>query len=72
MVQLIVGKKGKGKTKQLLDKVNAEINGSPYAFWDTSARQEPASSVVPVFPPSTVTFSGAFFSPVRYLSVELK
>ena len=31
MVQLIVGKKGKGKTKQLLDKVNAEIktaNGS--------------------------------------------
>ena len=25
MVHLIVGKKGKGKTKQLLDKVNAEI-----------------------------------------------
>lgn len=25
MVQLIVGKKGKGKTKQLLDKVNTEI-----------------------------------------------
>lgn len=25
MVQLIVGKKGKGKTKQLLDKVNREI-----------------------------------------------
>ena len=25
MVQLIVGKKGKGKTKQLLDKVNAEV-----------------------------------------------
>ncbi|MCD7725937.1 MAG: twitching motility protein PilT [Clostridiales bacterium] len=25
MVQLIAGKKGKGKTKQLLDKVNAEI-----------------------------------------------
>lgn len=25
MVQLIVGKKGKGKTKQLLDKVNCEI-----------------------------------------------
>ena len=24
MVQLIVGKKGKGKTKQLLDKVNSE------------------------------------------------
>lgn len=27
MVQLIVGKKGKGKTKQLLDKVNGEIKG---------------------------------------------
>ena len=26
MVQLIVGKKGKGKTKQLLDKVNSEVN----------------------------------------------
>ena len=25
MIQLIVGNKGKGKTKQLLDKVNAEI-----------------------------------------------
>ncbi len=25
MIQLIVGRKGKGKTKQLLDKVNAEI-----------------------------------------------
>ena len=25
MVQLIVGKKGKGKTKQLLDKVNSAI-----------------------------------------------
>ena len=25
MVQLIVGEKGKGKTKQLLDKVNAEV-----------------------------------------------
>ena len=25
MVQLIVGKKGKGKTKQLLDKVNSEV-----------------------------------------------
>ena len=25
MVQLIVGRKGKGKTKQLLDKVNAEV-----------------------------------------------
>lgn len=31
MVQLIVGKKGKGKTKQLLDKVNSDVkkaNGS--------------------------------------------
>ena len=27
MVQLIVGNKGKGKTKQLLDKVNGEIKG---------------------------------------------
>ena len=25
MVQLIVGRKGKGKTKQLLDKVNSEV-----------------------------------------------
>ena len=25
MIQLIVGNKGKGKTKQLLDKVNAEV-----------------------------------------------
>lgn len=25
MVQLIIGKKGKGKTKQLLDKVNSEV-----------------------------------------------
>ena len=25
MVQLIVGKKGKGKTKQLLDRVNSEV-----------------------------------------------
>ena len=25
MIQLIVGKKGKGKTKQLLDKVNADV-----------------------------------------------
>ena len=25
MVQLIVGKKGKGKTKYLLDKVNSEV-----------------------------------------------
>lgn len=28
MVQLIVGKKGKGKTKHLLDKVNAEIKSA--------------------------------------------
>ncbi|MCI5649085.1 MAG: twitching motility protein PilT [Fusicatenibacter sp.] len=28
MVQLIVGKKGKGKTKQLLDKVNTEIKST--------------------------------------------
>ena len=28
MVQLIVGKKGKGKTKQLLDKVNAEVKNA--------------------------------------------
>ena len=28
MVQLIVGKKGKGKTKQLLDKVNAAIKSA--------------------------------------------
>ena len=28
MVQLIVGKKGKGKTKQLLDKVNAAIKAA--------------------------------------------
>ena len=25
MIQIIAGRKGKGKTKQLLDKVNAEI-----------------------------------------------
>lgn len=29
MVQLIVGNKGKGKTKHLLDKVNAEVKQSP-------------------------------------------
>lgn len=28
MVELIVGKKGKGKTKQLLDKVNNDIKGT--------------------------------------------
>ena len=28
MVQLIVGKKGKGKTKQLLDKVNGAIKAA--------------------------------------------
>ena len=26
MIQLIVGKKGKGKTKHLLDKVNTELS----------------------------------------------
>lgn len=29
MVQLIVGNKGKGKTKHLLDKVNAEVKTTP-------------------------------------------
>lgn len=29
MVQLIVGEKGKGKTKQLLDKVNSEVKEIP-------------------------------------------
>ena len=29
MVQLIVGEKGKGKTKQLLDKVNSEVKTIP-------------------------------------------
>ena len=29
MVQLIVGKKGKGKTKHLLDKVNSEVQQVP-------------------------------------------
>ena len=29
MVQLIVGQKGKGKTKQLLDKVNSEVKSIP-------------------------------------------
>ena len=29
MVQLIAGKKGKGKTKQLLDKVNSEVKEIP-------------------------------------------
>ena len=33
MVQLIVGKKGKGKTKQLLDKVNSDS----YIFWHRNA-----------------------------------
>ena len=30
MVQLIVGKKGKGKTKQLLDKVNSRYDYQPF------------------------------------------
>lgn len=40
MVQLIVGKKGKGKTKQLLDKVNSqikEISGN-IVYLDKSAK----------------------------------
>lgn len=40
MVQLIVGKKGKGKTKQLLDKVNAaikETNGN-IVYLDKSSK----------------------------------
>ena len=40
MVQLIVGKKGKGKTKQLLDKVNSgvkDISGS-IAYLDKSTK----------------------------------
>ncbi len=38
MVQLIVGKKGKGKTKQLLDKVNSEVKNIPgsIAYLDKS------------------------------------
>ena len=32
MVQLIVGKKGKGKTKQLLDKVNSEVRAVSYIW----------------------------------------
>ncbi len=40
MVQLIVGKKGKGKTKQLLDKVNAEIKEATgnIAYLDKSTK----------------------------------
>ena len=40
MVQLIMGKKGKGKTKHLLDKVNSEIktvNGS-IVYLDKSSK----------------------------------
>ena len=40
MVQLIVGRKGKGKTKYLLDKVNAEIkeaNGN-FVYLDKSSK----------------------------------
>lgn len=40
MVQLIVGRKGKGKTKQLLDKVNAEIKAvsGNIAYLDKSTK----------------------------------
>lgn len=40
MVQLIVGKKGKGKTKQLLDKVNSEIKeaSGSIVYLDKSAK----------------------------------
>ena len=34
MVQLIVGEKGKGKTKELLDKVNKEVKGANGTFVD--------------------------------------
>ena len=40
MVQLIVGKKGKGKTKQLLDKVNREVQTASgnIVYLDKSAK----------------------------------
>ncbi len=40
MVQLIVGKKGKGKTKQLLDKVNGEVKeiSGNIAYLDKSTK----------------------------------
>ena len=40
MVQLIVGKKGKGKTKQLLDKVNSEVKNisSSIVYLDKSTK----------------------------------
>ncbi len=40
MIQLIVGKKGKGKTKQLLDKVNAEVKevSGSVVYLDKSAK----------------------------------
>lgn len=40
MVQLIVGKKGKGKTKQLLDKVNSEVKeiSGNIVYLDKSAK----------------------------------
>ena len=47
MVQLIVGKKGKGKTKQLLDKVNSEvkdISGS-IVYLDKSRSEEHTSEL---------------------------
>lgn len=41
MVQLIVGKKGKGKTKQLLDKVNSEVKdiAGSIVYLDKSTKQ---------------------------------
>ena len=40
MVQLIVGKKGKGKTKELLDKVNSEVKdiAGSIAYLDKSTK----------------------------------
>ena len=40
MIELIVGKKGKGKTKQLLDKVNSEVKTATgtIAYLDKSTK----------------------------------
>ena len=38
MIQLIVGNKGKGKTKQLLDKVNAEVLNGNIVYLDKSTK----------------------------------
>ena len=40
------------------------------AFWLSSTRQWPASPVVPVFPPVTVTFSGAVYA-VSYTHLDV-